>query len=112
MEGVREIQQLGARTLFWKVNIAGKDKEWEAEILEQIPDTRIVWQSVDGTKNRGIVAFETVGLRKNPHYADPGIPAGRYSRKGRRRLGHSFKSSRRRPEKVSRFYRAKRDSDR
>ena len=58
MEGVREIQQLGARTLFWKVNIAGKDKEWEAEILEQIPDTRIVWQSVDGTKNRGIVAFE------------------------------------------------------
>jgi uncharacterized protein YndB with AHSA1/START domain len=58
MEGVREIRQHGARTLFWKVNIGGKDKEWEAEILEQVPDTRIVWQSVDGTENRGMILFE------------------------------------------------------
>jgi uncharacterized membrane protein len=58
MEGVREIRQHGTRTLFWKVNIAGKDKEWEAEILEQVPDTRIVWQSVDGTENRGTILFE------------------------------------------------------
>ena len=58
MEGVREIRQQGARTLFWKVNIGGKDKEWEAEILEQVPDTRIVWQSVDGTENRGMIQFE------------------------------------------------------
>jgi uncharacterized protein YndB with AHSA1/START domain len=58
MEGVREIRRQGTRTLFWKVNIGGKDKEWEAEILEQVPDTRIVWQSVDGTENRGMILFE------------------------------------------------------
>jgi uncharacterized protein YndB with AHSA1/START domain len=58
MEGVREIRQHGTRTLFWKANIGGKDKEWEAEILEQVPDTRIVWQSVDGTENRGMIVFE------------------------------------------------------
>jgi hypothetical protein len=58
MEGVREIRQHETRTLFWKVNIGGKDKEWEAEILEQVPDTRIVWQSVDGTANRGMILFE------------------------------------------------------
>jgi hypothetical protein len=58
MEGVVEIERHDANRLLWKVNIGGKDKEWEAEILEQIPDTRIVWESVDGTQNRGIIAFE------------------------------------------------------
>jgi uncharacterized protein YndB with AHSA1/START domain len=60
MEGVVEIRQQGPRTLFWKVNVGGKDKQWEAEILEQVPDTRIVWESVDGTQNRGMIAFEPV----------------------------------------------------
>ena len=60
MEGVVEIRQEGPRTLFWRVNVGGKDKQWEAEILEQVPDTRIVWESVDGTQNRGMIAFEPV----------------------------------------------------
>jgi Polyketide cyclase / dehydrase and lipid transport/Protein of unknown function (DUF2934) len=62
MEGVVEVQRHDAKRLLWKVNIGGKDKEWEAEILEQIPDTRIVWESVDGTQNRGIIAFEPLDL--------------------------------------------------
>lgn len=64
MEGVREIRQHGTRTLFWKVSIAGKDKEWEAEILEQVPDTRIVWQSVDGMENRGMIEFEPLDFER------------------------------------------------
>jgi hypothetical protein len=62
MEGVVEIQRHDAKRLLWKVNIGGKDKEWEAEILEQVPDTRIVWESVDGTQNRGMIAFEPLEL--------------------------------------------------
>jgi hypothetical protein len=62
MEGVIEIQRHDDKRLLWKVNIGGKDKEWEAEILEQIPDSRIVWESVDGTQNRGIIAFESLDL--------------------------------------------------
>jgi hypothetical protein len=58
MEGVVEIRQQGPRTLFWRVNVGGKDKHWEAEILEQVPDTRIVWESIDGAQNRGMIAFE------------------------------------------------------
>jgi hypothetical protein len=58
MEGVVEIRQQGPRTLFWRANVGGKDKQWEAEILEQVPDTRIVWESIDGTQNRGMIAFE------------------------------------------------------
>jgi hypothetical protein len=60
MEGVVEIRQQGPKTLFWRVNVGGKDKQWEAEILEQVLDTRIVWESVDGTQNRGMIAFEPV----------------------------------------------------
>jgi hypothetical protein len=60
MEGVVEIRQQGPRTLFWRANVGGKDKHWEAEILEQVPDTRIVWESRDGTQNRGMIAFEAL----------------------------------------------------
>jgi hypothetical protein len=60
MEGVVEIRQQGPRTLFWRANVGGKDKHWEAEILEQIPDTRIVWESIDGSQNRGMIAFEAL----------------------------------------------------
>jgi polyketide cyclase/dehydrase/lipid transport protein/DUF2934 family protein len=62
MEGVVEVQRHDANRLLWKVNIAGKDKEWEAEILEQIPESRIVWESVDGTQNRGVIVFEPLDL--------------------------------------------------
>jgi uncharacterized protein YndB with AHSA1/START domain len=60
MEGVEEVRQNGPRNLFWTARIAGKEKRWEAEILEQIPDHRIVWQSIDGTPNSGEVRFETL----------------------------------------------------
>jgi uncharacterized membrane protein len=58
MEGVEEVRQDGPKNLFWKARIAGKEKQWEAEILEQVPDQRIVWQSIDGTPNSGEVTFE------------------------------------------------------
>jgi hypothetical protein len=41
--------------------MGGKEKQWEARIIEQIPDTSIVWESVDGTSNRGAVTFEPLG---------------------------------------------------
>ena len=58
MEGVEEVRQDGPRNLFWTARIAGKEKRWEAEILEQIPDHRIAWHSIDGTPNSGEVTFE------------------------------------------------------
>jgi hypothetical protein len=64
MEGVIEVRQQGPKSLFWKVNVGGKEKQWEAEILEQIPDTRIVWESVDGTQNKGTINFESLDLEQ------------------------------------------------
>ena len=58
MAGVEEVRQDGPNRLFWKARIGGKEKQWEAEITEQIPHRRIAWRSVDGALNRGAVTFE------------------------------------------------------
>jgi hypothetical protein len=60
MKGVEEVRRDSPGLLFWKVNIGGKEKAWEAEITEHIPQQRISWQSVDGTPNQGEVTFESL----------------------------------------------------
>jgi len=72
MEGVKEVRQLDNKRLHWKAEIAGKLKEWDAEIFEQIPDQRIAWRSVAGPLNTRFVGFTPItvsrtriGLRLN-----------------------------------------------
>lgn len=57
MEGVKKVQQLDEKRLFWRAHIWGQDVEWEAEIYEQIPDQRIAWRSTVGHPNSGAVYF-------------------------------------------------------
>jgi uncharacterized protein YndB with AHSA1/START domain len=64
MEGIEEVRYHGPNRLFWKARIAGKDKQWEAEITEQVPNRRIAWQSVDGAPNMGVVTFEPLDVSK------------------------------------------------
>jgi uncharacterized membrane protein len=61
MENVRSVIQLDDRRLHWVAEIAGKTKEWDAEIVEQIPDQRIAWSSVSGEPNGGVVTFQRLG---------------------------------------------------
>ncbi len=61
MEGVHEVRQLDDRRLHWKAEVWGKEKEWDAEIREQVPDQKIIWHSIDGAENAGIVMFEPAG---------------------------------------------------
>jgi len=57
MEHVEDVRQLNPKRLYWRAKIAGHEKEWEAEIFEQVPDHRIAWRSVTGAKNSGMVNF-------------------------------------------------------
>jgi uncharacterized membrane protein len=57
MEGVERVQQLDDRRLHWVAEIAGKRKEWDAEISEQRPDERVAWRSTTGATNAGVVTF-------------------------------------------------------
>lgn len=61
MEGVEEVRQLSDTKLHWKAKIAGKVKEWDAEIFEQKPDQRISWRSTTGANTSGSVNFFPVG---------------------------------------------------
>jgi uncharacterized membrane protein len=58
MEGVRSVKQLDDRRLMWEAEVGGKEKSWEAEIQEQVPDERIIWRSIGGEQNAGVVTFE------------------------------------------------------
>jgi len=65
MEGVKQVRQLDDRHLHWKAEIGGKDKEWDAEITEQIPDKRIAWMSRDGAMTAGVVTFHRLSDAKS-----------------------------------------------
>jgi uncharacterized membrane protein len=60
MEGVKSVEQLDDKRLHWRAEIAGKEKEWDAEITEQIPDQRIAWRSRSGASNGGVVTFHVL----------------------------------------------------
>ncbi len=75
-------QEGSADLTHWKVSgPLGKTVEWDARIVEDVPDTRIAWASVDSTgadvKNAGAVRFDdhggTTGVEVSLQY-DP--PAG------------------------------------
>ncbi|MBJ7598320.1 MAG: cyclase [Candidatus Nephthysia bennettiae] len=57
MEGVKEVRQLDDKRLHWRAEVGGREEEWDAEITEQIPDTRIAWRSIGGRPNAGVVDF-------------------------------------------------------
>jgi uncharacterized membrane protein len=57
MEGVEEVRQLDDKRLHWRAKVGGKEEEWDAEITEQIPDTRVAWRSITGRQNAGVVDF-------------------------------------------------------
>ena len=61
MDGVEEVRQLDDKTLHWVASIAGNRAEWDARIIEQVPDQRIVWESIDGKQTRGRVEFHPQG---------------------------------------------------
>jgi len=61
MEGIEEVRQQDDTTLMWKANIAGKNVEWNADIIEQTPDQRISWRSTTGAHNAGTVNFQPEG---------------------------------------------------
>lgn len=60
MKSVKEIRQLDDKHLHWRAKVGAEEKEWDAEITEQIPDKRIAWRSVTGVKNGGVATFHKI----------------------------------------------------
>jgi uncharacterized membrane protein len=60
MEGVKSVQQIDDTHVHWKAEIAGQEKEWDAEITEQHPDERVAWRATSGAQNAGVVTFHRI----------------------------------------------------
>jgi uncharacterized membrane protein len=57
MDGVEEVKQLSDTMTHWKIKVGGVEREFDAEITEQVPEERIAWRSVEGPKHAGLVTF-------------------------------------------------------
>ncbi len=57
MGGVELVRQLDDHRLHWKAEIGGVVREWEAEVVDQVPDFRVTWRSTSGTTHSGTVSF-------------------------------------------------------
>lgn len=61
MENVESVTQLDDTHLRWAAEIGGERREWQAEIVDQEPDRRVAWESIDAGGPSGIVTFEPLG---------------------------------------------------
>ena len=46
MEAVERVEQTNDRLTHWTVRVGGVAREFDAEIVEQVPDQRVAWRSV------------------------------------------------------------------
>ena len=61
MGGVDQVRQVGAALTHWVAQIAGVRREWDAAILEQVPDSKVAWAATTGATNAGAVYFQSLG---------------------------------------------------
>jgi carbon monoxide dehydrogenase subunit G len=64
MGGVEEVKQLSDTSLHWVAKIAGVKREWDAAIVEQVPDRKVAWAATTGATNAGSVYFESLGTNR------------------------------------------------
>jgi uncharacterized membrane protein len=60
MKDVMSVEQLDDSMTHWKVSVAGVEREYDAQILEQRPTDVISWRSVTGPQQAGRVSFVPV----------------------------------------------------
>ncbi|MFF3216935.1 SRPBCC family protein [Streptomyces sp. NPDC002886] len=66
MEGVERIEQRTDTLTHWVTKFGGVDREFDAEITEQIPDERVAWTTVGGeVKQAGVVTFHRLADNKS-----------------------------------------------
>ncbi|WP_309058449.1 SRPBCC family protein [Streptomyces sp.] len=58
MAGVERVEQRTDTLTHWVTKVGGVEREFDAEITEQIPDERVAWTTVNGeAKQAGVVTF-------------------------------------------------------
>ncbi|MER7756366.1 SRPBCC family protein [Kitasatospora sp. NPDC097643] len=84
MEGVESVTQLDERHNHWRTSIGGVTREFDTEIVDQLPDERIAWRTMDGdVEQKGAVTFQRLDDRHTRvHMAIDFRPEGMAERAG------------------------------
>ncbi len=61
MGGITSVTQLSDDRLQWVAEIGGVRRQWEARVVEQVPDRKVAWAATEGATNAGAVTFEDAG---------------------------------------------------
>jgi|SRR5882672_14898 len=61
MSGMMEVRQIDDTRVHCHAEILGTEKEWDAQIIEQVPNEHITWKSLSGAPSAGVVSFEPLG---------------------------------------------------
>ncbi|MCT9144842.1 SRPBCC family protein [Streptomyces violarus] len=61
MDGVERIEQRTDTLTHWVTKVGGQEREFDAEITEQVPDERVAWTTVNGeARQAGVVTFHRI----------------------------------------------------
>lgn len=60
MKGVHSVHQLDEAHLHWRAERGGREMEWDAEIIEHVPEQCIAWRNTSGPRSEGRVLLESV----------------------------------------------------
>ncbi len=63
---LRNIRRSGDRS-FWVAEVGGIPLEWDAEIVQVVPNESIGWRSVEGVRHSGRVTFSPIGEQTLVH---------------------------------------------
>src|SRR4051812_4158141 len=63
MHRVERVEQRDDTTVVFHEKVWGVRRMWEAEIVEQVPDERIVWRTTSGMQHVGVVTFHQLSDR-------------------------------------------------
>ena len=81
MKNVQEVQPLGGNRYHWAARMFGIKQQWDAEVTDQLPNSRVSWRSTTGPFNQGTVSFSPLGpnsteVRLRLEYAPPAGKVG------------------------------------
>jgi hypothetical protein len=60
MSGVEEVRRVDDGMTHWVAHFAGVRREWDAAIVELVPDEKVAWAATTGVTNAGAVFFDSV----------------------------------------------------
>ena len=61
MNGITKVTHSSDDTLQWVAQIAGVKRQWDAKIVQQVPDQKVAWAATSGATNAGEVTFQDIG---------------------------------------------------